>query len=169
MWRLPGSWCEPGPEVASAIVTPQGSRWAVAAGQRCSCPGAFMSHGGYLIGGCPAWLEQRWSRPRCGLVRSDVWRPSVAAVASPLGARGGHEARAFALLRLGRGLNGPTGDVAAACMSGLLAPTKPSPRHGRTCLDRWAGRGCPARTQDLTPQDGPPPQYRGRSVHGPGA
>ena len=151
MWRLPGR-CEPGPEVASAVVAPQGSRWAVAAGRGCSCPGAFTSHGGYLMGGCPAWLEQRRSWPRRGLVRSGMWRPSVAAVGSPLGARGGHEVWAFALPRLGRGLNGPTGDDAAACTSGLLAPTKPSPRRGCTCLDRWAGRRYPTRTQDLTPK-----------------
>lgn len=104
------------------------------------------------MGGCPTWLEQRQSRPRRGLVRSDVWRPSVAAVGSPLGARGGHEAQVFALPRLGRGLNSTTGDDAAACTSSLLAPTKPSPRRGCTCLDRWAGRGCPTRTEDLTPK-----------------
>lgn len=50
----------------------------------------------------------------------------------------------FALPSSGRRGNGPGGDNAVACMSGLLAPIKPFSMQGYMCLERWAGWGCPS-------------------------
>ena len=60
------------------------------------------------------------------------------------GVRGGRKMWVFALPSSGRRGNGPGGDNAVACMSGLLAPIKPFSMQGYMCLERWAGWGCPS-------------------------
>lgn len=51
-------------------------------------------------------------------------------------------------------------------LSGLPAPTKPSPRRGCARLDRRASPGCPVRIQDLPPR-WPLHQCRGCWASGP--
>lgn len=89
------------------------------------------------------------SRPQRG---SSAWTrggSGAAAVGAPPGTKGGQKERAFALPRSGRRGHGPGGDNAAACVSGLPAPAKPSPRRSCALLDR---RASPARIQGLAPR-----------------
>ena len=89
------------------------------------------------------------SRPQRGSSARTRGGSGAAAVGAPPGAKGGQKARAFALPRSGRRGHGPGGDNAAACVSGLPAPAKPSPRRSCALLDR---RASPARIQGLAPR-----------------